>query len=246
VSDTLTNVLATIRQRESGGDYTSARYGAQGASGAYQYIFSTWQAWANRAGFGQYAGTPAAAAPPAVQDAVAAANVQSILAGAGGNVAAVPMAWYTGNPNHSPTWDLSVPSDAAGYRANNGYEPGQYVADWMATYAQVSGSPATTASAYSSSGASSSSSSSLIGSLGGSVKVPILGSLPLVGGLFNSAASSATTDLAKIAITGILLLGATFLVAGGAWRAVSPTVKPKLDEARQGAGAAAGAAAAAA
>lgn len=130
-------VLATIRQRESGGNYT-AYNAAGGASGAYQYIQSTWSAWARRAGFGSYANGPASAAPPAVQDAVAAANVRDILNGSGGNVAAVPMAWYTGNPNHAATWACPGP-ECLQSNANGGLQPGTYQKAWLQTYDQISG-----------------------------------------------------------------------------------------------------------
>jgi hypothetical protein len=70
--------LGAVRQHESGGNYT-AYNAAGGASGAYQYIQSTWTSEANAAGYGQYAGGPASSAPPAVQDAVAAYNAQSIF-----------------------------------------------------------------------------------------------------------------------------------------------------------------------
>lgn len=63
--------LAAIRQHESGGDYT-AYNAAGGASGAYQFIQSTWSNQAKAAGYAQYANGPASKAPPAVQDAVAA------------------------------------------------------------------------------------------------------------------------------------------------------------------------------
>ncbi len=232
---TLADILATIRQRESGGDYTVARYGSQGAAGAYQYILSTWQAWARRAGFPQYANGPASAAPKVVQDAVAAANVQDILAGSGNRVSAVPMAWYTGDPNHSPTWDLSKPSDLAGYNANHGLEPGTYVANWMATYNQVAsgngGQQATYTGAYTGGIPNPADPGQIAGAAGS-----------LLGGLFGGAVSDVAKSIAPIVMAGLLVAGGVALVVAGGWRAVSPTVKPKLEAAGRAAGTAAAAA----
>lgn len=63
----IVDVMACIRNVESG-DYGNHSNGPEGASGAYQYIGSTWRAWSARAG---YPGTSAAwMASPATQDAV--------------------------------------------------------------------------------------------------------------------------------------------------------------------------------
>jgi hypothetical protein len=67
--------LATIRQLESGNDYT-AQAAAASASGAYQFLDSSWRTWSARAG---YSDLYAHAALPHVQDAAAAAYVQAIL-----------------------------------------------------------------------------------------------------------------------------------------------------------------------
>ena len=71
----LDSFLAAIRQHESGGNY-QAYNASGGASGAYQFIQSTWAAEANAAGFSQWANGAAGAAPPQVQDAVAAHMAQ--------------------------------------------------------------------------------------------------------------------------------------------------------------------------
>ena len=62
---TLPSVLAAIKQCESGGNYTAVNP-TSGASGAYQFLTSTWQSLSASAGY-----ATAAAAPPAVQDAAA-------------------------------------------------------------------------------------------------------------------------------------------------------------------------------
>lgn len=87
--------MAAEKQQESGGDYTVNN--SIGASGAYQMLQSTWATYAKEAGFGQYAGGPASAAPPDVQDAVAKHAFTSLYQQYGnwGDVAA---AWYSGQP----------------------------------------------------------------------------------------------------------------------------------------------------
>ena len=89
-------VLATIRHMESGNDYTIRnRYAT--ASGAYQFIDSTWHG----IGGPDYPGKhDASQAPPELQDELAGKYVQRILDAAGGDVGAVPVTWYTGNPGH--------------------------------------------------------------------------------------------------------------------------------------------------
>jgi hypothetical protein len=62
---TLPPVLSAIKQCESGGNYTAVNP-TSGASGAYQFLTSTWQSLSASAGY-----ATAAAAPPAVQDAAA-------------------------------------------------------------------------------------------------------------------------------------------------------------------------------
>lgn len=63
--------LACIRARESGGNYTIYNTTGSGASGAYQFMPGTWAWMSRQAGYGAWAGSPAASAPPHVQDAVA-------------------------------------------------------------------------------------------------------------------------------------------------------------------------------
>lgn len=112
-------VLATIRSLESGSDYT-ARAAGSTASGAYQFIDSTW------AGYG---GFPQAwQAPPEVQDAKASESVIAILNAHDGDIAAVPVVWYLGYlpAPSSSAWD-TVPAAHAGNRLT----PRQYQQRWL-------------------------------------------------------------------------------------------------------------------
>ena len=66
--------LACVRRHESGGDYR-AENPVSTASGAYQFLDSTWRTMSRRAGHPGWG--HAASAPPWVQDAVAVFTVQS-------------------------------------------------------------------------------------------------------------------------------------------------------------------------
>ena len=115
-------IAATIRQLESGNDY-AARAPGSSASGAYQFLDSSWN------GYGGYA--RAYLAPPAVQDAKASEHINSILAANGNDPASVPVAWYIGHvpPPDSREWD-TVPSPGAGNRLT----PREYQTKWMEVY----------------------------------------------------------------------------------------------------------------
>ena len=66
--------LACVRRHESGGNY-QAKNPHSTASGAYQFLNSTWRTMSARAGHGGY--PTARSAPPWVQDAVAQYTVDS-------------------------------------------------------------------------------------------------------------------------------------------------------------------------
>src|SRR4051794_35197280 len=84
----VSTLLATIRQLESGGDYT-ARAPGSSASGAYQFLDTTWNS------YGGY--TRAADAPPDTQDAKATEHTAHILDTNNGDITAVPVVWYIGH-----------------------------------------------------------------------------------------------------------------------------------------------------
>lgn len=118
ITQDVDHILATIRAMESGGNYT-ARNKTSTASGAYQYLDSTWN------GFGGYA--HAYQAPPAVQDARARSDVTRILAAHPNDITAVPQFWYYpagyGHPNLVPP--------------GNSLSIGAYVSRWMAKYNSI-------------------------------------------------------------------------------------------------------------
>ena len=123
-------VLATIRTIESGGDYT-ARSSGSTASGAYQFLDSTW------ANYGNY--PHAWQAPAIVQDAKATEHVTGILDGHSGDVTAVAVVWYIGHvpADGSTEWD-SIPYPDAGNVLTNR----QYQTRWLTEYAHQTGTPA--------------------------------------------------------------------------------------------------------
>jgi hypothetical protein len=118
-------VLATIRKMESGNNYTIRNKHAS-ASGAYQFIDSTWQGLGGTDYPGRH---DASQAPPEEQDRIACGYVRRILESAGGDVGAVPVTWYTGNPRHE--LDV-VPRPDAG----NTLTVRQYRDRWLKEYAR--------------------------------------------------------------------------------------------------------------
>lgn len=117
-------ILATIRTRESGGNY-GAQNPESTASGAYQFIDGTWRSLTEKYGIGtEY--RKAKFAPPEIQDAVAAKYVEEILARAGGDVTKVPLEWFTGNIQGQS--DHASPQEVANYQRAwmDTYTGGQY------------------------------------------------------------------------------------------------------------------------
>ena len=116
-------ILSTIRYRESRGNY-AIQSKSSSASGAYQFIDSTWRGLTKKYGIGtEY--SRAYLAPPEVQDEVARRYVNDILRRSGGDVSKVPVEWYAG-----PDGKLSAKELAA----NNGMTVEQYQANWMQSY----------------------------------------------------------------------------------------------------------------
>jgi hypothetical protein len=111
-------ILGTIRKLESGGNYT-AKNPSSTASGAYQFLDSSW------AGYGGY--RRAADAPAHVQDAKAREYAQQILDRNGGDVSTIPVSWYIGHVPKGDEWDR-VPA------GGNTASPRAYQSKWMGYY----------------------------------------------------------------------------------------------------------------
>lgn len=126
--DQVEQILATIRKRESSGNYTAKAKGST-ASGAYQFVDSTWQSLSKKYGGGDY--KSAADAPADVQDKVARAYVQEILRQNNNDVSKVPVVWYTGNAQGKM-------SDKA-IAANGGMTAEAYQSKWMGDFAKAGG-----------------------------------------------------------------------------------------------------------
>ena len=102
--------LAAIRTHESGGDYTAANPSST-ASGAYQFIDSTWRSESAPAGAAPYA--RAMDAPPAVQDAVATFMATNLYNSPAGNHAWANVAggWYLGHVPLPSEMDVAPPGN---------------------------------------------------------------------------------------------------------------------------------------
>jgi hypothetical protein len=120
-SSDVDRILSTIRQRESSGNYGAQAPGSS-ASGAYQFIDSTWQSMTKKFGMGEEYSS-AKLAPKDIQDAIAKAYVKDILKRAGGDVSKVPLEWYTGNLQGKMTPEQ--------LRKNNGLTSEMYQSNWM-------------------------------------------------------------------------------------------------------------------
>jgi len=127
-------ILDTIRTQESGNNYT-ARASGSSASGAYQFIDSTWRWLAEKAGV-DVARYPAAwMAPPPDQDATATVYVNEILANHNQQIDVIPVTWYYPAALTNPALMDIVPVPEAG----NTLTVRQYQLRWMNTYQQKLG-----------------------------------------------------------------------------------------------------------
>ncbi len=124
----IANILATIRYLESRGNYDAPPNKGR-ASGAYQFITSTWN---NYAGY-----SDAYLAPPEIQDERAAADVARFLAQWNNDVSMVPVMWYY--PRASRDFSLMdvVPVPSAG----NVLTVREYQQRWLGVWAFLSGQP---------------------------------------------------------------------------------------------------------
>jgi muramidase (phage lysozyme) len=135
ITGTTAQILSTIKKRESNGNY-QARASGSSASGAYQFIDSTWQSLTRKYGIGtQY--QRAIDAPPSIQDAVAAVYVNDILRNNNNDVSKVPLVWYTGNAQGRMS--------AAAIAANRGLTAQSYQASWMSEFSRQNGASITAA-----------------------------------------------------------------------------------------------------
>lgn len=132
--DQIDAIMRTIRARESGGGNPAGNYRARtdnwnpntrSASGAYQFLRSTWN------NYGGYA--HAYLAPAAVQDAKAREMISAILRANGGNVQAVPGNWFRpATYRNQASWDLPIPG-------NHGMTMRRYLDAWLADYRRFGG-----------------------------------------------------------------------------------------------------------
>lgn len=123
-------ILETIRAMESGGNY-GAQNRTASASGAYQFIDSTWKNLAGAMSTASpYANGHAKDAPPAIQDAVAAFHVRTLLINYDYHLAAVPLGWYYEASINNPGKLDAVP-------AGNKLTPRQYAVSWLGRYNSI-------------------------------------------------------------------------------------------------------------
>jgi hypothetical protein len=128
IPDDLGHILLTIRTLESGGRYDAPPNKGR-ASGAYQYIASTWNS---------HAGYPHAyLAPPAIQDERALADVRAILWTWRGDVSMVPVMWYYPKAARQPELMDQVPLPQFGNRLT----VREYQRRWLEVLAFITGDP---------------------------------------------------------------------------------------------------------
>ena len=124
----LGQILLTIRTLESGGRYDAPPNRGR-ASGAYQFIASTWN---NHAGYPH-----AYLAPPAIQDERALADVRSILWTWKGDVSMVPVIWYYPKAARDPALMDEVPLPQFGNRLT----VREYQRRWLEVLTFITGDP---------------------------------------------------------------------------------------------------------
>ena len=124
----LDDILTTIRLVESSNNYTIPP-NRGGASGAYQYIDSTWN---------NFNGYPKAyLAPAAVQDQRALADVRSILKTWNNDVSMVPVIWYFPRAARDPALMDEVPLPGSGNRLT----VREYQFRWLGVLEYLIGAP---------------------------------------------------------------------------------------------------------
>jgi hypothetical protein len=126
VSTQIAHILATIRYVESRGDYDAPPNRGR-ASGAYQFITSTWD---NYAGYSE-----AYLAPPEIQDERAILDVEKFLAQWNNDVSMVPIMWYYPRAARDVTLMDIVPVPSAG----NVLTVREYQQRWLGVWAFLSG-----------------------------------------------------------------------------------------------------------
>ena len=124
----IAHILATIRYMESRGNYTLGPNKGN-ASGAYQFIASTWD------GHGGFA--HANLAPPFIQDERAAIDVTRFLAQWNNDVSMIPVMWYYPRAARDLTLMDIVPVPSAG----NILTVREYQQRWLGVWAFISGRP---------------------------------------------------------------------------------------------------------
>lgn len=124
----IANILATIRYVESRGNYAAPPNKGR-ASGAYQFITSTWD------NYGGY--HDAYLAPPEIQDERAAADVNRFLAQWNNDVSMIPVMWYYPRAAREPELLDIVPVPSAG----NVLTVREYQQRWLGVWAFLSGQP---------------------------------------------------------------------------------------------------------
>lgn len=130
-------ILATIRHLESGSDYTQqshsvankGRSSSGNPSGAYQFLYNTWN---NYSGYDE-----AFLAPPTVQDARATSDITTILDTFNGDATWVPVAWYVGLGGAQKVQDGTWSSAYTPNPAYNRISIGDYQAKWLNHYTTV-------------------------------------------------------------------------------------------------------------